>query len=560
MKTSKITRLWVLAALAACASTDPGGSTNELINGRLADEGEFPSTVAVAYFYDYGNGDGIDWPFCTAAKVGPRHILIAAHCVSGYDAQTGEVGVHSYARPGATLSLTNGTDLRFPIEGLRPFVVEETHVFPGYLEACAAAPESCGYITSLVEREPDVALIVAQEDIEGIPSARVDLRPVLVGEPLAIQGYGCRDSVNTPETRTTVELHTAPTLAIPSDSGAFRDVTRGYRPSDYREHVGPSYVVTPGPQVDFEQGGLCPGDSGGPLYRRQGRNDLVVGVNANYEFVLDPQDPTQLDGIPLTNWHTRLDAFSKENIGRWLAERGAQVAFSPLLGVYFEPTSCGEGFERRAVGFGGYYCVDGQGRVDGRLVSLEMISECALRREAAGEDTEACVAETWDEEEFLALRGEGPCATGASFDFRLGTCISDFFVQGALGERVTDACDAIGEPCGDVKAPTATVHRALTHAPVRPVVECVQATRDGRLSVRFGYESDALRPVHLPPGRNNHFGDVVDREQPADFLPGRHRRAARIDFAEGESVTWTLTSLDGTTTSVTADATSPRCR
>ena len=67
--------------IAACSSAETGPSPevvketgDELTGGRPALESEFPATVLLGG--------------CTGAKVGPRHFLIAAHCVHDFNANT----------------------------------------------------------------------------------------------------------------------------------------------------------------------------------------------------------------------------------------------------------------------------------------------------------------------------------------------------------------------------------------------------------------------------------------------------------------------------------------
>src|SRR6266545_1695103 len=65
-----------------------GSHDDELTGGRLALESEYPSTV------HFGG--------CTGAKVGPRHFLLAAHCV--HDAYANQVS-GGYA-PGFSVSVS----------------------------------------------------------------------------------------------------------------------------------------------------------------------------------------------------------------------------------------------------------------------------------------------------------------------------------------------------------------------------------------------------------------------------------------------------------------------
>lgn len=555
--------LLIATAMLGCApdrDAETAAVDGALIGGERADVGEFPSTVVVAYEYPFPDGTTMRFPLCTAAKVGPRHLLIAAHCMLAADEFSNTIGLSWVVQPGARILITNRPEVDFATTELTPVTVAEAHVFPEFLAACEQDPMTCNRVGGVSDGMPDVGVIVVEEELAGIPTARVDLRPVLVGEPLAIQGYGCRDSIHTQETYAQIELKHARTFAMPADGAAYRDVFRSLTPAQYREQIAPSIVMTPGPVVAEDQGGLCPGDSGGPLYRRQGRNDVVVGVNASYGFIID-ETGQDIVPVPLTNWHTRLDALSRYRVSNWLIERGARVTFSPLLDLHLDVAQCADGFEARYVGLGGLYCVDPRtGLVDARMITLDMLAGCWERAAAAGEGGQRCYEPLWDEAEYLALRGDGFCAIGATFDVRLGACVNGLFTGAGVSDDVRAACAELGTPCESPDEPMTTIHRALTTAPVRPIIECVRRQRDGSYVASFGYESEARRAVHIVPGADNTFGAVVDRGQVADFFPGRVRNAFSVRFGASESASWTLTSPDGTVATATASASSPRCR
>ncbi len=71
----------------------------------------------------------------------------------------------------------------------------------------------------------------------------------------------------------------------------------------------------PGARGASAAAGLCPGDSGGPLYRKRDGGWAVVGVNSNYTLALEADDSV---GLPITNWHTRLDGKSRHDVATWL--------------------------------------------------------------------------------------------------------------------------------------------------------------------------------------------------------------------------------------------------
>ena len=88
---SRLTCAWALVAAAitaGCGGDAPRQQGNNLIGGHDAEAGQFPATMK------FGRE-------CTAAKVGPRHVLLAAHCIhDDYDND-----VRSVYAPGRQVNL-----------------------------------------------------------------------------------------------------------------------------------------------------------------------------------------------------------------------------------------------------------------------------------------------------------------------------------------------------------------------------------------------------------------------------------------------------------------------
>ncbi len=77
------------------------------------------------------------------------------------------------------------------------------------------------------------------------------------------------------------------------------------------------------PGRSAKKSGLCPGDSGGPLYEESASGALsVVGINSNYTFAPEDVDPA---GLPVTNWHTRIDDGSSHKVASWLSSVGIKL-------------------------------------------------------------------------------------------------------------------------------------------------------------------------------------------------------------------------------------------
>jgi hypothetical protein len=195
----------------------------------------------------------------------------------------------------------------------------------------------------------DVAVVKVRGDLEGIAEASVDLSPIRAGDSVVITGYGCETAVGgsfdyESQQLKVAKLRTKPfTLAV--HPGSF--VSDAEKGSELYQTMNEIYSITPGsdartdrtPEAKF--GGLCPGDSGGPLYRGDAKQLTVVGVNANYTFK-GGQSYT-VDGItfnyggdPATNWHTRLDNKGSLKVGAWL--RGLGVRTSCTRGGCDVPT------------------------------------------------------------------------------------------------------------------------------------------------------------------------------------------------------------------------------
>jgi secreted trypsin-like serine protease len=81
------------------------------------------------------------------------------------------------------------------------------------------------------------------------------------------------------------------------------------------------FVYTEGPALHGNNvSALCPGDSGGPVFRKTTEGMVLVGINSSYTF------PPGKAAVPATNWHSRVDVFAKYEIFSWLEKAGTTYA------------------------------------------------------------------------------------------------------------------------------------------------------------------------------------------------------------------------------------------
>jgi hypothetical protein len=269
----------------------------ELIGGTAAAPYHFRSTVAI--------GD-----VCTAAKVGPRLYLTAAHCVAAPAELPDGVtptnapdrdGILAKFSPGTPLVIAYGLDANDQTKRSTVGIVK-TSVHPTWLQ-------SMNYPTGATSNgAADVAVVEVDTDLTQIPQARVELGEVQPGAQVTKVGFGCEDRAGN-EGNVLGRYKTADAWLLPRSEL----VTGNSKVIGEWDAVvvDASYLLTSGQARDPQRASLCPGDSGGPLYIPNNSDPRVVGVNSDYQFM-------DTSGVSWTDWHTRLSLRSRHSVGRWL--------------------------------------------------------------------------------------------------------------------------------------------------------------------------------------------------------------------------------------------------
>jgi S1-C subfamily serine protease len=209
---------------------------------------------------------------CSGTLIAPNLVLTALHCVASID-QTGQVGAD------------------FDPQSITVSVGADHAVFEG--EGDALGVQVFHYDTTSLSQH-DIALIVLDRDLEA-PTAPIRWDPLQPGDPVTAVGYG---------------------------------VDETGQPTSGRQQRDDLQVVGIGPTVGnligevpegelVTNGGVCHGDSGGPLLDGLGQVAGVASrVSASEANCVDPQGEEAIYSIPAAH--------------RDLIEQAAQAAGHPI--------------------------------------------------------------------------------------------------------------------------------------------------------------------------------------------------------------------------------------
>lgn len=282
---------------------------------------------------------------CTAAKVGPKHILVAARCVQGNAAiAPGKVLEFTSAAAGAnTIAAPAATDAGAPSDAgrtdsgsdagrtdagrtdagasnddtnasARVAKIAEVLIHPSFAAKCAA--DACGFNKLEASDAPDIAVITLEEELTTVPTIPVDLDAVGQADPVLVVNSGCANI----DSKITAAPTAAKTIAVPSKV-ANHDGSPYKASPQLTTRLASSYVVTPAVGWKASEPKLCKSDIGAPLFRANA--NAVAGITSNFTTYT-----TSGKLVPVTTHHTRLDSASRFKIGAWLTEMGVETIHS----------------------------------------------------------------------------------------------------------------------------------------------------------------------------------------------------------------------------------------
>lgn len=285
----------------ACGLTQTH-SESKLINGQQATSSQFPS--GLIYMLPSGGR-------CTGTKVSERHILTAAHCLAD-----------SYGR--LSPSLVNGAVIKasnFPQRQVGDTSqwfngrIKKVWLYDQFVTDCATSGGLCGHGTNLgFLPPPDLALIEVNGKLPTQwPSAKIDKTYVWEGDPVVVLGYGCESGTSSSNPGGIVRKKFGRTSVIAGST--INDLKARVSTADM-DTFNSTYFMTPGSHYNYQSStdnvSLCPGDSGGPVYRDSSA-EVIVGIHSSYVFF------DRSDDISWANRHTRLvDPWAGTAVLGWL--------------------------------------------------------------------------------------------------------------------------------------------------------------------------------------------------------------------------------------------------
>ncbi|MGE3458034.1 MAG: hypothetical protein AB7O24_23170 [Kofleriaceae bacterium] len=276
---------------------------NGLIGGGTAAPGQLPATAGLLVA---PSGGPPTYLTCTMTKVGPRVFVTAAHCMFPHGEQDGSATVRPEVTLGAEIGILFGVyQPSDPLPGGHPASVVTTarvvdqRIHPTWFERIATEIVD----GRLLATDADVALLIVDVDTPDIATATFDLDGVDRCAPLVMNGYGC-DFFGAGAT--TTELR-------------FLD-------AQLEQTVGSLHYISSSFTAAANNGGICPGDSGGALFAAEPADNLtIVGINSR--FLSGQLLGSQLE--PNQSYFTRLDDDGPQQVATWLRDQLSELGISP---------------------------------------------------------------------------------------------------------------------------------------------------------------------------------------------------------------------------------------
>ncbi len=328
---SGIAAVFVLACACSSVSSDDADVQGQEAKGARADA--LSAVVAI-------EGG------CTAVKVGPKHLLLAARCVTNKpafamgrpirfrkavatrddgpeepgpkdsgaptDASEAAAEIQDGATPDAALDGAGGGGDPNP-GTLYEDTIAQIQIHPTYLKKCGTG--ACVATKPGTAEVADLAILVVSKEIADVEVAPIDLDPVAKDARVLLLSRGC-----SPGSEAATKLRAKATQLAPVDAALHTGSPYQSAPA-LKEALSSSYLITRGPgDPDARDAlGVCSDrDVGAPLLLADG--SAIVGINSVATRGTEP--------LPITNLHARVDARAAHDVGNWLAKAGATTTRS----------------------------------------------------------------------------------------------------------------------------------------------------------------------------------------------------------------------------------------
>ena len=225
---------------------------------------------------------------CTGSKISEFKFLIAAHCV--LNKQTARH--KSNLLEGLSINLVNST-------ATLKRTIKNVSVHPSYIRELKRRILNEESRKAISFKAFDIAIIEIREKSASIPIAQINYDTVEIGEEVILTGFGCEDSLNSTK-KYPESLLLAKSIVVSTEDHDF------YYKRDLSDLVNFN-LATAGFSYHSSFASICPGDSGGPLYKKS--DNSIIGINAQYLF----KDKM---GISFLNIHTSIHKSSE-----WIREQ-----------------------------------------------------------------------------------------------------------------------------------------------------------------------------------------------------------------------------------------------